>query len=526
MAIAPPTSARVSSSFGDIRISHFAAVKTNLRHLNNFEITGDHIVVETVNPSRPLRFYLVVRGVIGQSVGPKGQYVDADFKGPVQFRVVRQEGSERRVLEGTAGHAHYNEPSRQLVLSQGISAALTDPVRLEGPATLHVEKAIVATDKSGHIALQGPADSDSLAFVPKIEPPKGQTLRHKLGAVQVRGFTSAYVDLPTTLQVEGSPVSMAFSDTVTHAQGTLSARLMKAQFQQNRLANLEGTEGVQFHITQPDSQNQTILLEGQADAGLYNTQRSLLVLQNVQGSLQIPQKLQGPALLHLARLEAHFGKTPSYRFLGGPSRDTLTFAPKPSVLSATPNQPARPISLGVITVEGFQEGTYVPGKRFLLRGKDLAILTADSESGLRSRIQSELMEGALSSTNEVLRLSTQGPVHCYFERPYHPAESSPQQAGPVQNTKETIEATAASLFYINDAQGAQVTMQGPAQITALSPALAGPARYIGAMGDTMTWNLRTDDLVMDSPQGTARLEAVVPSSNQPTNLKPTKGKKP
>ncbi|CEK18290.1 hypothetical protein CWRG_02117 [Chthonomonas calidirosea] len=521
----PSTSAQLPVSIGDIRISHFSAFRTNLRQLRNFVVSGKNIVVATTDPNRPLRFYLIVNGVVGHAIGPKGSEVEVELEGPIQFRVVRKEGQEQRTLEGTAGHARYNEQTQQLLLSAGVTAKLLDPSRLEGPATIQVDSAVVATDKSGRIQLSGRANADSLTFVPKMAAPKGGAApRHRLGPVQVSAFTRADVDLPRAVQLSGAPVQVAFEDVVTKAKGLLSADLLEAYFAQNRLEEIRGQGEVHFHGTEPDTQNRLMVLDGRADRAHYEAASSEVSLENVVGTLQIPQKLQGPASIQVARLVAHLGHTTSYLFYGEAGRDSLTFSPKPSALPVTQGQQARPISLGTVEVNGFQQGEFVPGKRFQVEGKALVLQTSEPDTGFESRIESEKIEGTLSPTNEVVQMATQGEVQCRFSRPYHPPNtaSNPPQPG---DGKEIVEAKAASLVYTNTAQTSEVVLQGPAQITAQSPALAGPVRYLGVRGDTISWNLRNDDLVMNSPNSTARLEAVVPSPASPKQKK-AQGKRP
>jgi lipopolysaccharide export system protein LptA len=521
----PSTSAQLPVAIGDIRISHFASFRTNLRQLRNFVVSGKNIVVATTDPSRPLRFYLVVNGVVGHAIGPKGSEVEAELEGPIQFRVVRKVGQEQRTLEGTAGHARYNEQTQQLSLSDGVVAKLFDPSRLEGPATVHVDSAVVATDKSGRLQLSGRAGTDSLTFVPKMATPKGGALpRHRLGTVQVIGFTRGDVDLPHAVQLSGSPVQVTFDDVVTKAKGTLSADLLEAYFAQNHLVEIAGQGDVRFHGTEPDARNRLIILEGRADRVHYEAAQSQVSLETVEGTLQIPQKLQGPAHIQVARLVAQLGRATTYLFYGEAGRDSISFSPQPSALPVTQGEQARPISVGTVEVSGFEQGEFVPGKRFHVEGKRLTIQTSEPQTGFESRIESQQIEGVLSPTNEVVRMATQGEVQCRFVRPYHPAGNAPNPPQP-SDGKEIVEAKAASLVYTNTAQTSEVVLQGPTQITAQSPALAGPVRYLGAQGDTVAWNLRSDDLVIASPQSTARIEAVVPPPANP-KLEKARGKRP
>jgi lipopolysaccharide export system protein LptA len=546
-------------SLGNIRIQ-YARLKGNIRTAT-YVMTD--VKIMSRDASQPTQFVLLADQVKTKQVTiSKKETAYADFSGHIRYTITRKTKEGVRTIQGTAGHAIYNEAEKQISLTDGVHTNLTEEARLEGPATLQSSSATIMTDQSDRYLLAGDPGVNDIRFTPrrtaKVKD-KAEPQPIAGAPVHLHGFRNGEITPGHSLEAIGPETQIDLIDPVENSSGSLNAERISADFG-TEVDHAAAKGNVHFHYERQNKKDGKQILSGRGDTANYDAaQHRLTVAGNVDATLTAPQSLLEPAHLVAGKVTTHTEpprkddpkqiERSLYEISGAPERTSLVFRPRPKEKSEkeavrandAPTDVAQPKTdplqkfvIGTVRVTGFDSGTFEPGHDAVLIGDQTTLRTEDKQAHTSSLLRTSRLTAKFAADQTLEQLDALGNVRFELKQPAPTkatATAQPQQANAATQVSgkpveagpkiQTFNATAAKATLVITTDGQILKVPGPWRTSETTDDPNERTVTSGEKGDTLTYNLTTGDVDMDSPNRTAYLDTVAAKPQTAQAKKPS-----
>src|SRR5579871_2194283 len=214
----PPSNKPQVTSIGDVTITS-VGIRSNLRR-GTLVFTGPDVVMASRDSTQPTQFRLLADEVNAKRAIGNKENGTIDLSGHIRYTITQQtKQGMRRTIQGTAGHAAYEQATKRVLLTEGVQATMTEEAgkageeKLEGPATLRSSTATIFTDRSQRYELDGDPAVNDIKFTPSR---KGNAKDNKPAQpmagtpVHIHSFKSGVIDQGHNIVVNGPEAIVDF----------------------------------------------------------------------------------------------------------------------------------------------------------------------------------------------------------------------------------------------------------------------------------------------------------------------------
>jgi lipopolysaccharide export system protein LptA len=528
-----------STSIGDVKIT-YAHIRANFRRSSTVLLLD--AVIESRDARQPTQIR-VLADQVNASQSAKNNDGIVDMTGHIRYTITQKTQEGARIIQGTAGHAVYEQATSRILLTAGVQATLTEAAKLQGPATLKSATATLYTDRSQRYEMAGDPAVNDIQFTPLRKSKAGgkEPGQPIAGApVHLHNFRTGEIEQNRHIVVNGPESAVDISDPVENSVGNLVANRIAAEFSAG-LDRAEASGDVHFRYERPGKKEGRQTLRGRSDTVAYTAdQHRLVAAGDVEADLTDPAMLLEPAHLKAGKIVEYTqqpdkdakGQEPHviYELSGSAERNSLVFRPRPQ--EPKPNgarQPAPGVApastplktdavqsfpLGIVHVTGFDSGTFEPGRSALLVGDKTVVHTEDKETRTTSTLHASRFAAKFAANQTLEQLTAQGNVRFALQEPARDQKAADGKPAPPRLATFTAVATRAILNATS--QGQILTVPGPFRTSDDSGDPDEPYGFTGETNDTVTYNLTTGETNADSGNTPGTMVLIHPVRNKQT----------
>jgi hypothetical protein len=230
---APPKTETKRVTIGDVQVSGYTLLRT-APGFKGIRLTGPKTLI--VVPDKKTNSTLRLHADDIQTQAEKGDtFAVVTMRGNVRYTITRQTQTGTSTVEGTAAQGTYRRTARQIELSGGVRAVVTDEAHLSGPAVIRAAR--VSADLAAapvRYEVSGPAEANDIRFTPRqanSAPPAGATRRRvQIGEVHLYNYRTGVFQVGELARFEGPDSTVDVRDAAGKTQARLLADRIEAGF--------------------------------------------------------------------------------------------------------------------------------------------------------------------------------------------------------------------------------------------------------------------------------------------------------
>jgi lipopolysaccharide export system protein LptA len=401
----PPGNQPQVTEIGDVTIRS-THIKANFQHAS-VVFTGPDVVIESRDKKNPTQFRILADEVTGkQTPGSNKETGIVDMTGHIRYTIKQKTPDGMRTIQGTAGHAAYQQATKRILLTAGVLATLTDEAKLEAPATLKSTTVTILNDNSQRYELAGDPAVNDVQFTPRRNAPgQGKEPGPPIAGtpIHLHNFLNGEIVEGHHITLNGPESTVEYNDPVEHSVGSLVGNRITADFDTG-LSRAAANGSVRFYYERPGTDRTKMdrakmqpskteragkqersakpedrqSVRGHSDAATYSAaQHRLVVTGNVEADIVDPASLLEPAHVIAGQIVEHTeepGKIAGqpgpgknlpdnkgqnkgqqeprmiYEISGTPERTSLVFRPRPQEQKQTAPPASAPATPAAPTV--------------------------------------------------------------------------------------------------------------------------------------------------------------------------------
>ena len=558
---APPKEKKTNDTrMGNVRIFGYDKTQLTLDQGTNLRLTGPKTTIEVIDKQNKAR--LIIHAEEVQARKEKSGSAMVELRQNVRYTLSQTTPKgEEQTVEGTAGRASYSEKDKQVILTDGIQATLTDTGQFTAPATLRTYQVTVEMSESPYrYTIEGDAAVNDIQFAPKPKPTSEKKDKSKtvpVSSVHVLGFRSGEFQINKEGHYNGPNTTLEISNPADKVEARFQSETAKATFNEKGILETASASGkVRYHISQPAPKKEgeptkevsLQSLDGSCNTLNYNLKDKQIALkQVVKARIVDTESLLEPARLSADFVTVYTEKPFRYEVSGDPARTLFRFTPRPRPTDETidkanspkPNRapntkpdaviaekgeatgtPNKPFPLGTITLRGFESGTFAVGTEIKVVGDKTTFQTEDKKEKTSTLLQASRFTTTFAEDKTIQQAEALGNVRFSISRPSAKGD-----------TQETAKGATTKAVLTNGAKAQDILIQGPFRVQVTSPEdLEEPADVVGPdKQDTLTVHLSGRKIRYDweTPNNTAYISFVPKEVAQKPDEKkpPAPGKK-